>query len=124
MTRQDNPIFSRTDEPGRRTIAIIGADAILGMDLRMVLSEAGFELEEYAGPDRVPSAFNSWSSAIIDIGKAADKAFETLARLAEAQIPYVVVSCANEDLPKRAIWPQMRGHLQKPFDAGQVLTLL
>lgn len=109
---------------GQKIVAIIGADAVLSMDLREMLGEAGFGMEEYSNAAAVPDAIPAWSSAIIDIGQAAGSVCDALARLSHARVPYVVLSCVDEDLPGWAHGPQMRAHLQKPFDTSQMLALL
>ena len=107
-----------------RRVGVLGADPVLGLDLKEMLGEAGYQIELLPDGEADISAMVGWASAIVDIGEAGARELAVLERLAEAKVPHVVLAVEPQDLPRGVGNGALRGLLRKPLCVEDLLPLL
>ena len=106
-------------------ILVVEDDAMLAMNLEELLTDAGFAVLGPCGT--VACALEAASgggvdAAILDVNLRGELVFPVADRLAEADIPFVIVSGHSRDL----LPPRHRDcrHLMKPFAEDRLLATL
>ena len=118
------PVLDRTgnDDGLPRSILVVEDEALLAMDVEMVLRNAGFRVVGPAENSARAMAIlreETLDLTIVDLNLGAELAFSVFHRLEESGVPFIILSGhSRQMIPERF---RDRPFLQKPY---QIPTLL